>query len=189
LEGRFLRQWKLDELPQLLNVLWGDMSLVGPRPKMPEHMLHEIPCRPGITGAATIAFAREAAVLSRVPEEHLESYYHAVVLPAKRHLDAEYMARATFFSDFKLLFDSVLRRWDIDAMKSLLDTWAFEAEYKMQSGRSSAAAFASTRLTKSPNGDKPIPAKRNAAFQSIQTAKGNPAREHGVQIDSAVSAR
>lgn len=189
LVGRFLRQWKLDELPQLLNVLWGDMSLVGPRPKMPEHMLHEIPCRPGITGAATIAFAREAAVLSRVPEEHLESYYHSVVLPAKRHLDAEYMARATFFSDFKLLVDSVLRRWDIDAMKSLLDTWAFETEYKMQSARSSAVAFASTRLTKSPNVDKPISAKRITAFPQIQAANGNQAREHHVHLDSAVSAR
>jgi lipopolysaccharide/colanic/teichoic acid biosynthesis glycosyltransferase len=189
LVGSFLRRWKLDELPQLLNVLWGDMSLVGPRPKMPEHMLHELPCRPGITGAATIAFAREAAVLCRVPDEHLESYYHSVVLPAKRYLDAEYMARATFFSDFQLLVNSVLRRWDIDAMKSLLDTWAFEAEYRMQSSRGAAVAFASTRLPKPPNVDQPIPAKRIMAFPPIQAANGNPAREHLVHSESAVSAR
>lgn len=110
--GPFLRRWKLDELPQILNVLRGDMSLVGPRPKMPEHAMGDFPCRPGITGAATIAFAREETLLDSVPEHELEGFYHRVVLPAKRHLDAEYMSRATFFSDLKLIVNSVLRRWD-----------------------------------------------------------------------------
>jgi lipopolysaccharide/colanic/teichoic acid biosynthesis glycosyltransferase len=189
LVGRFLRQWKLDELPQLLNVLWGDMSLVGPRPKMPEHVIHKLPCRPGITGAATIAFAREAAALGNVPEEHLESYYHAVVLPAKRYLDAEYMARATFFSDFKLIFDSVLRRWDVDAMKHLLDTWAFETGYRMQSSRSSAVAFTSGRLPKAPDVNQPIPAKRITAFSQISAAKGNPEEERRLRMERSVSAQ
>lgn len=118
--GPFLRRWKLDELPQLFNVLRGDMSLVGPRPKMPEHMIFDLPCRPGITGAATIAFAREEAVLDRVPRHYLEAYYHEVVLPAKRRLDAEYMARASFFSDLKIIVNSVLRRWDNSMMEGLL---------------------------------------------------------------------
>jgi lipopolysaccharide/colanic/teichoic acid biosynthesis glycosyltransferase len=178
LVGCFLRRWKLDELPQLLNVLWGDMSLVGPRPKMPEHVLHELPCRPGVTGAATIAFAHEAVVLCCVPEEHLEAYYHTVVLPAKRHLDAEYMARATLLSDFKLLVNSVLRQWDIEAMKNLLDPWAFEAEYRMQSSPGSAVASFSSRLPKPPNVDQPIPAQRIGAFPAIQSASGNSAGEY-----------
>ena len=110
--GPFLRRSKLDELPQMINVLRGDMSLVGPRPKMPQHAMLDLPCRPGITGAATIAFAREETVLDSIPEHQLEGYYHSVVLPAKRRLDAEYMARATFFSDLKLIFNSLLRRWD-----------------------------------------------------------------------------
>jgi len=118
--GPFLRRWKLDELPQLLNVLLGDMSIVGPRPKIPEHVFSDLPCRPGITGAATIAFAREEAVLDRIPGHHLESYYYSVVLPAKRKLDAEYMARASFLSDLKIIVDSVLRRWDNSMMESLL---------------------------------------------------------------------
>jgi lipopolysaccharide/colanic/teichoic acid biosynthesis glycosyltransferase len=126
--GPFLRRWKLDELPQMLNVLIGDMSLVGPRPKMLEHLIADIPCRPGITGAATIAFAREEAILERVPKHHLDAYYHSIVLPAKRKLDADYMARATLLSDLKLIFDSALRRWNTSYVESLLNTDAFEEE-------------------------------------------------------------
>jgi len=124
--GPFLRRWKLDELPQLLNVLAGHMSLVGPRPKLPQHAISNLQCRAGITGAATIAFALEESVLERVPKPHLESFYHTVVLPAKHRLDADYMAHATFLSDLKLIVDSVLRRWNCSVMEGLLNDWAFE---------------------------------------------------------------
>ena len=117
--GPFLRRSKLDELPQILNVLRGDMSLVGPRPKMPEHAIGDVSCRPGITGAATLAFAREETLLDSIPAHELDSFYHRVVLPAKLHLDAEYMSRATFFSDLKLIVNSILRRWDESTVHSL----------------------------------------------------------------------
>ncbi len=126
--GPFLRRWKLDELPQVANVLRGEMSLVGPRPKLPEHVIAEIPCRPGITGAASLVFACEETVLDRVPKDSLETYYHTIVLPAKRDLDAKYMAHATFFSDLRLIFNSVLRRWDSAGMESLLEHQAFSRE-------------------------------------------------------------
>jgi len=119
--GPFLRRWKLDELPQLFNVLAGHMSLVGPRPKLPEHC-NEMPrfaCRPGITGAATVAFAREEEFLADVPKQVLDSYYHAVVLPAKLQLDVEYTAQATFASDFRLIISSILRRWDNSIWKTI----------------------------------------------------------------------
>lgn len=124
--GPLLRRWKLDELPQLLNVLWGDMSLVGPRPKMPEHMIGDLPCRPGITGGATIVFAHEEAILERVPKHQLDTCYQTIILPAKHQLDSEYMARATFFSDLKLIINSVLRRWDTSAVNHLLNIEAFK---------------------------------------------------------------
>ncbi len=118
--GPFLRRFKLDELPQLLNVLRGDMSLVGPRPKLPAHQIVPLDCRPGITGAATIAFAREEQFLACLPTHDLDDYYHSVVLPAKIKLDAEYMSRATLFSDLRLIVDSASRRWDSSVMRHLL---------------------------------------------------------------------
>jgi len=110
--GRFLRWWKLDELPQLLNVLQGDMSLVGPRPKVPEQQTRALSCRPGITGAATIAFAQEEVFLVGIPQYTLEDYCRNVLLPLKESLDKSYMARATLFSDLRLLLHTAIRRWD-----------------------------------------------------------------------------
>lgn len=109
--GPFLRKWKLDELLQVMNVLRGEMSLVGPRPKVPNHE-YDLPlCRPGITGAATLVFAREEALLDPVPGHLLDDYVHQVVLPAKRQMDADYMSRATLSSDLAILLKSVFRRW------------------------------------------------------------------------------
>jgi XrtJ-associated TM-motif-TM protein len=126
--GPFLRYWKLDELPQLANVLLGHMSLVGPRPKMPDHAIFEVPCRPGITGMATVAFAQEEEILARVPENQLESYFHFVVLPAKAQMDAEYGASATLLSDIRLLVISVLRRWDPANAESFIATALMEVQ-------------------------------------------------------------
>ena len=137
--GPFLRRWKLDELPQLLNVLMGDMSFVGPRPKLPEHQLGRLRCRPGITGAATIAFAREEQILAALPHHRLDDYYHSIILPAKLRLDTDYMARATFLSDLKLIVDTAFRRWDNSAMQILLDTETIEIEAKSQSYDASLA--------------------------------------------------
>ncbi len=106
--GRFLRNWKLDELPQILNVFRGEMSLVGPRPKLANHQLGPMLCRPGITGRATHAFAREELLLAAIPREDLDQYYFEVVLPFKQTLDDQYMARATFMSDLVLLVKSAL---------------------------------------------------------------------------------
>jgi lipopolysaccharide/colanic/teichoic acid biosynthesis glycosyltransferase len=119
--GPFLRRWKLDELPQLFNVLMGDMSLVGPRPKLAEHQFGELKCRPGITGAATIAFAREEHILAHLPDQHLDGFYHSIILPAKFRLDREYMKQATISSDLRLIVDTVLRRWDNEAIGRVLE--------------------------------------------------------------------
>ena len=142
--GPFLRRWKLDELPQLANVLLGHMSLVGPRPKMREHVMFDLQCRPGITGMATSVFACEEAVLARLPKNHLDAYFHDVVLPAKRQLDSEYMSQATFLSDLQLLVNSVLRRFDTSILEALIVAAAFEIE----NGKA---------LSKTPEIPRPVP--------------------------------
>lgn len=135
--GPFLRRWKLDELPQVMNVLLGHMSLVGPRPKIPEHVASVLPCRPGITGMATSIFACEEKILANVPNDCLDAFYHNVVLPAKRHLDSDYMASATFFSDLRLIVNSVLRRWDNDALDEFLLAMARGTSRTVVEGRAS----------------------------------------------------
>lgn len=115
--GRILRYWKLDELPQLFNVLRADMSLVGPRPKVPEQQVGYLRCRPGVTGAASIAFAREEVLLADIPKQRLDAYYNNIVLPLKQRLDDGYMARATFVSDLRLILTTVLRRWDSNGLQ------------------------------------------------------------------------
>jgi lipopolysaccharide/colanic/teichoic acid biosynthesis glycosyltransferase len=135
------------------------MSLVGPRPKIPAHVISNLMCRPGITGAATIAFGLEEEVLDRVPMHSLESYYHTVVLPAKCRLDAEYMARATFLSDLKLIVDSVLRRWDSSIMEGLLNTGAFEAEDRMLLSSAYNPEAVSTGVPMPPSVDRSAPAE------------------------------
>jgi lipopolysaccharide/colanic/teichoic acid biosynthesis glycosyltransferase len=118
--GRFLRWWKLDELPQFLNVLRGEMSLVGPRPKVPEQQTRQLRCRPGITGAATIAFAQEELFLAGIPEGQLQEYFRNVLLPLKESLDSSYMAKATPLSDLRLLQRTAVRRWSRTEIAHLL---------------------------------------------------------------------
>lgn len=105
--GGFLRKAKLDELPQLVNVLRGDMSLVGPRPKVPHHQTYTLRVRPGVTGAASLAFRDEERFLHHVPEHALDECQINLLMPLKRELDNEYLARASFFSDLALLFRTV----------------------------------------------------------------------------------
>jgi lipopolysaccharide/colanic/teichoic acid biosynthesis glycosyltransferase len=109
--GRALRAFKLDELPQFINVLRGEMSLVGPRPRVPRQPRARLDCRPGITGAASLAFAREEELLAGIPRHQLNSYYASRVIPLKQRLDDAYMARATFASDLRLMALTVLRVW------------------------------------------------------------------------------
>ena len=106
--GVILRRFKLDELPQLWNVLKGDMSLVGPRPKLPHHEGLHLLVRPGLTGAATLAFRDEEELLAAFPPEELARVYEEFVKPAKARLDYDYMLHATFISDLAILWKTVI---------------------------------------------------------------------------------
>jgi hypothetical protein len=93
----------------------------------------------------------------------LEAYYHTVVLPAKRQLDIEYLAQATFLSDLDLIVRSVLRRWDSSAMERLLGTQPMEEEETMQRSRASIELVGSARSPMPPNSDRPAQAEEAAA--------------------------
>lgn len=109
--GKWLRRWKLDELPQLINVLRGEMSIVGPRPDLEQFWCHAteverqvLALKPGLTGAATLAFSNEEELLAHVPESELAGFYVRDLLSRKARLDCEYAAQATFLTDCGLLF-------------------------------------------------------------------------------------
>ncbi len=113
--GRWLRKTKLDELPQLFNVLRGEMTLVGPRPDLEEfwsgatvYDRRVLMLTPGITGKASLCFRQEEQLLAQVEPERLTRFYLEEVLPAKCRLDLEYAAGAGFQSDCKLLWESLL---------------------------------------------------------------------------------
>jgi lipopolysaccharide/colanic/teichoic acid biosynthesis glycosyltransferase len=107
--GRFLRAAKLDELPQLLDVLQGTMSLVGPRPEVPRYVAHYPPevraivlsVRPGITDLASIEYRNESAQLAAASDPEHE--YLNVVLPAKLALAQRYVSERSLWGDVRII--------------------------------------------------------------------------------------
>ena len=107
--GYFIRKYKLDEFPQLMNVFLGEMSVVGPRPEVrhyvnywtPEQM-HVLDVRPGITDPASIKFRNENELMEKA--EDPEDYYINVIMQEKIKLYLEYIQNASCWSDIKLIF-------------------------------------------------------------------------------------
>lgn len=107
--GRLLRKSKLDELPQLINVLKGDMSMVGPRPEIPrwvkvypERWEKVLSVRPGITDNSSILFRDEESILSQ--SEDPEKTYREIILPKKLDLYEQYVESHSFSGDIKMIF-------------------------------------------------------------------------------------
>jgi lipopolysaccharide/colanic/teichoic acid biosynthesis glycosyltransferase len=111
--GRILRKTKVDELPQLINVLRGDMTLVGPRPEVPKYVnlfrrdYEEIlRVRPGITDLASLKYRNESPLLAVTDPE---TEYITAILPDKIALAKEYVRRSSFFFDLSLMAKTVTR--------------------------------------------------------------------------------
>jgi len=115
--GAFLRRTKIDELPQLIDVLRGDMSIVGPRPEVPDFVAAYPPelrakvlsVRPGITDPASLQFRDESTLLARAADPERE--YRDVVLPAKLRLAADYVDQASLAGDLRLIASTLRAMW------------------------------------------------------------------------------
>ena len=126
--GRLLRRTKTDELPQLWNVLIGDMSLVGPRPEVPEwtkvypeRWKVVLSVRPGITDSASIVFRNEEELLARAPDP--TECYRNEILPRKLDLAEEYATNHTLLGDISIILRTVLAIVRPASSESSADEW------------------------------------------------------------------
>ena len=110
--GAFLRKFKIDELPQLFNVLKGDMSLVGPRPEVPKYVAlyneeqrHVLDVRPGITDMASLRYKDENDILGKV--DNPEEYYINIIMRDKLNLNLEYIEKSNLFFDIYLIIKTI----------------------------------------------------------------------------------
>lgn len=117
--GAFLRKWKLDELPELYNILIGDMSFVGPRPDVPGYAdllkgndRKILALRPGITGPASLKYYNEEEILAGVgnPQE----YNDTVIFPDKVRINLKYLERCSLMEDLKIIIYTILRKQDYE---------------------------------------------------------------------------
>lgn len=109
--GYFIRKYKLDELPQLINVFTGDMSLVGPRPEVRKYVdlytpeqRHVLDVRPGITDPASIRYRNENELLGAADDP--ERYYVDVIMPDKLRINLDYVTNQSFGHDLKIIFQT-----------------------------------------------------------------------------------
>jgi lipopolysaccharide/colanic/teichoic acid biosynthesis glycosyltransferase len=108
--GAFLRKWYLDEIPQFVNVLRGEMSVVGPRPETPRYVALYTPeerrvlqAKPGMAGPATIAYRNEEALLAQ--QEKPDEHYVESMMRDRLRLDLRYVENQSFFYDLRVLFE------------------------------------------------------------------------------------
>ncbi len=113
--GAFLRKWKLDELPELLNVLLGEMSFVGPRPDVPGYAdlltgddRKILSLRPGITGPATLKYYNEEEILAGV--KNPKEYNDLIIFPDKVKINMKYVERHSLIGDVKIIICTILRK-------------------------------------------------------------------------------
>lgn len=111
--GYYIRKYKLDELPQLINVFLGDMSLVGPRPEVRHYVnlyndeqLIVLSIRPGITDMASIRYKNENELLESV--DNPEQYYREVIMQDKLRINMEYIENASLWFDIKLIISTLI---------------------------------------------------------------------------------
>lgn len=140
--GALLRRYKIDELPELWNVLCGSMSLVGPRPDVPGYAdrlsgdaRRILEMKPGITGAATIRYRHEEIILAAQPDP--KSYNDLVIFPDKVRINLDYMDKRSFALDLRIILATI-----IPPLESLLPQQWRPIRIKNLSGKTASEAYA-----------------------------------------------
>ncbi|MFD1551240.1 sugar transferase [Putridiphycobacter roseus] len=112
--GRFIRKYKIDELPQLINIIKGDMSVVGPRPEVAKYVqlynkeqLNVLSVRPGLTDFASLEFINEQEILGKA--EDPDKTYIEIIMPAKLALNKKYLEERSLGTDFKIIFQTIFK--------------------------------------------------------------------------------
>lgn len=112
--GRFIRKTKIDEFPQLINIIKGDMSVVGPRPEVPkyvslytEEQKKVLSVRPGLTDLASLKYFDEQKLLGESDDP--EKTYRNEIMPKKLELNLQYLSQRSLILDFKLIFSTIFR--------------------------------------------------------------------------------
>ena len=110
--GTFIRKYKLDELPQLWNILIGDMSFIGPRPEVPKYVAlyseeqkKVLSVRPGLSDPASLAFLNEAEILAKAKDPEIE--YVEEIMPEKLALNLKYIQERSFLKDLGLILKTI----------------------------------------------------------------------------------
>jgi len=135
--GHWIRQWKLDELSQLWNVVQGDMSLVGPRPNVPREVknyteaeLGLLDIRPGITDISSIVFSDEGEILMGAEDPDLK--YHQIIRPWKSRLGLLYVQQSRLIVDLKIIFLTITntfqRTWTLQCLSRIVAQLGGDAE-------------------------------------------------------------
>ncbi len=121
--GKLLRRTKFDEFPQVINVLRGQMSIVGPRPEAPEYVAHysaeqrqALTMRPGLTSLAQVAHRDEE---DELPEEETEAYYLDIIMPQKLRIDVAYAVRWSIWLDVKIFAVGLAALFRVDSLLGL----------------------------------------------------------------------
>jgi lipopolysaccharide/colanic/teichoic acid biosynthesis glycosyltransferase len=182
--GRTLRRTKLDEFPQLINILKGEMSFVGPRPRVPAQVGSLLSTRPGLTGIASLIFADEEKVLQKVPDNAQEQYHAQVLNPLKLRYDLQYVEAATLSLDIEIIVRTVIKVY-LSPLKGEMDLQTVNFEENNRNHSDNVGPMPAVAPLSAQKPGPPLahyPAMRRASIRSPQLRTAALTKRHNSEV-------